>query len=61
VVNNPNTDATQIALFYNPAETKHWYREGSWQYYEGEPYGTWEWTDASNYKSVPKNCGQMTL
>ncbi|MBO5537011.1 MAG: VWA domain-containing protein, partial [Clostridia bacterium] len=49
VVNNPNTDATQIALFYNPHETKHWYRNGGWNYYEGEPYGVWEWTDASNY------------
>ncbi len=49
VVNNPNTDATQIALFYNPYETKHWYNRGGWKYYEGEPYGTWEWTDASNY------------
>ena len=55
VVNNPNTDATQIALFYNPAETKHWYRQGSWQYYEGEPYGTWEWTDASNYNPPDGN------
>jgi len=55
VVNNPNSDATQIALFYNPYETKHWYNQGGWKYYEGEPYGVWEWTDASKYNPPDGN------
>ena len=49
VINDPNGSATQYAFFYNPRETKHWYNQGGWNYYEGEAYGTWEWVDASNY------------
>lgn len=50
VVNNPNTDATQFAFFYNPYETKYWARiNGKWDYTIGDPHGVWEWTDASNY------------
>ena len=49
VISDPNGSATQYAFFYNPQETKHWYNQGGWKYYEGDPYGTWEWVDASNY------------
>jgi LPXTG-motif cell wall-anchored protein len=49
VISDPDGSATQYAFFYNPAETKHWYNQGGWKYYEGEPYATWEWVDASNY------------
>lgn len=49
VISDPNGSATQYAFFYNPQETKHWYNQGGWKYYEGDPYGTWEWVDASKY------------
>ena len=55
VISDPNGSATQYAFFYNPQETKHWYNQGGWKYYEGEPYGTWEWTDASNYNPPDGN------